>query len=493
MEVLLIPNVSTDFYLAAAPLFVLAFAGIMAALFPRLKGSSVNGLYALSIVSLGLALVLLCVPAAPEALEVFWNGAYLADNLAHLGQFLILGTALALVLLFKESYLANYFFTREMLSLFFLVILGMLVMVSSVDLVTLFVGLELSSIGIYVLVGYVFPRQASLEGAIKYFILGAFASAFLLFGFGLLYASSSTLNIAEFVHKNSFIDPFWVKIGITLILVGLSFKLALMPFHMWAPDAYEAAPTGITALMATSVKVMLLIVAIRLTRGHSAFAKEWYPILFTVSALSMLGGNILALVQTSVKRMLAYSSIAHSGYMAIALAIMNVGKEMTYEAMLFYLIAYILTSILAFGTLMYLEDTNRQNLQIDDLKGLVQNHPWAAFFLATAMFSLAGMPPTIGFFGKFFVFNAALREHLYSLVIIGVLGSVISLYFYLRVIVAMYMQKPASNTLQLTPQKSFVSPIILGLSCLAVLILGTVFPEQILSQLKPISSKISQR
>lgn len=485
--------VPIDFYLAASPLFVLALAGMVAMLFPRMRNGSITGLYTLGVLSLGLALGLLCIPTAPEAMEVFWNGAYVADNLAHLGQFLILGTALVLVLLFKESHLAKHFFTREMLSLFFLVILGMLVMVASVDLITLFVGLELSSIGIYILVGYVLPRQASLEGALKYFIMGSFASAFILFGFGLLYASSGTLNIAEFVHKSFIVNPFWIKIGISLVLVGIAFKLALMPFHMWSPDAYESAPTGITALMATSVKVMLLIVAMRLTRGNSFFVKEWYPILFSVSALSMLGGNILALVQTSVKRMLAYSSIAHSGYMAIALAIMDVGKQIAYDSMIFYLIAYVLTSILAFGTLMYLEDSTRQNLQIDDLKGLVHSHPWAAFFLATAMFSLAGMPPTIGFFGKFFVFNAALRDHLYFLVIVGVVGSVISLYFYLRVIVAMYMQKPTNNAQKLTPQKSFIGPFILALSCIAVLVLGTFFPEKILHQVKPISSKLSQR
>ena len=192
--------------------------------------------------------------------------------------------------------------------------------------------------------------------------------------------------------------------------------------------------------------------------------------------------------------MLAYSSIAHSGYMAIVLCLLNFDGGLPYQAILFYLIAYIFTSLLAFGTLMWLEDVSRQNLQLDDLRGLMRSHPWASLALAIAMFSFAGMPPTVGFFAKFFIFNVALREKLYFLVFAGIFGSVISLYYYLRVIVTMYMQKPEENAKNpLRPRKSLMTTFLLAGACLAILLLGTVFPEPLLTELKPVADKLLQR
>jgi NADH-quinone oxidoreductase subunit N len=368
----------------------------------------------------------------------------------------------------------------------------MMVMVSSTDLITLFVGLELSSIGIYILVGYIFPNRASLEGAVKYLILGAFATAFLLFGFGLLYAASGTMDLMELSQKLAHEGDIWMKMGILFTLVGVAFKLALFPFHMWAPDAYESAPTGITALMASSVKIMILILALRISHGLPIYYEQWYPILFVLSVLSMIGGNILALVQTSVKRMLAYSSIAHSGYMAIVLCVLHNSNAFAYQAILFYLIGYTLSTILAFGTLMWLEDTERQNIQLQDLRGLTKTHPWAALALSIAMFSFAGMPPTVGFFAKFFVFNAALQGNLYWLVIMGVVGSIISLYYYLRVIVTMYMQKIDASHNSLSTKTSSVTAWILVSTCIAIIIFGTIMPEHILISLKPIATDLVQ-
>ena len=491
MEAVLLESIPQDFYRSAAPLFIIALASLISALFPKARGQNLVPFYIFSVLALFAALAALLIPVSSE---VFWKGAYLADNLAKLAQALILSVALVITIFFKESCLAQHFFRRESVSLFLLTILGMLVMVSSTDLVTLFVGLELSSIGMYILVGYVFPNRASLEGAMKYFVLGSFASAFLLFGFGLLYASSGTMNIVELTHKVSFENDFWIKVGILFTLVGLAFKLALVPFHMWAPDAYESAPTGITALMATSIKVMVLTVVLRLTSGLNIYFDQWYPTLFIASFLSMISANLLALVQTSIKRMLAYSSIAHSGYMAIVLCLLNFDGGLPYQAILFYLIAYIFTSLLAFGTLMWLEDVSRQNLQLDDLRGLMRSHPWASLALAIAMFSFAGMPPTVGFFAKFFIFNVALREKLYFLVFAGIFGSVISLYYYLRVIVTMYMQKPEENAKNpLRPRKSLMTTFLLAGACLAILLLGTVFPEPLLTELKPVADKLLQR
>lgn len=484
MEAPLIESIPFNLYVAAAPLFVLAIGGLITVLFPSFGGRIQTPLYVFSLLTLGAAIAAL---VAFPITETFWGGAFVSDALSWFGQALILLTALVLVMLYKDSCLADRFFTREAVSLFLLATLGMMVMVASTDLVTLFVGLELSSIGIYVLVGYVFPNRASLEGAMKYLVLGSFASAFLLFGFGFLYASSGTMNLVELARQGALAGTVWMKIGILFTLVGLGFKLALVPFHMWTPDAYEAAPTGITALMATAVKAMILVLVLRMTQGLSIYSEQWYPILIALSFLSMIGGNFFALVQTSVKRMLAYSSIAHSGYMAIVLCALAGGSELPYQALLFYVVAYTLTSLLAFGTLMWLEDKNRQNLQLNDLRGLVKSHPWAALALSAAMFSFAGMPPTVGFFAKFFVFNAALREKLYFLVFAGIAGSIISLYYYLRVIVTMYMQKQVSSEATLSPRSSLVTALVLSTTFLAILLLGTVLPEQVLEQLKPIA------
>ncbi len=486
----MLESIPLDFYRSATPLFIIAIASLIGALFPQNKGGSLIPLYFFGLISILAALGSLLIPVTEIQ---FWGGAYLADDLARLAQALLLGIALVLMIFFKESCLAPSFYKADVVSLFLLSLLGMLVMVSSTDLVTLFVGLELSSIGIYILVGYITPNRASMEGAMKYFVLGSFASAFLLFGFGLLYASSGTMNIIELAKHSSFEVDLWVQIGILFTLVGLAFKLALVPFHMWAPDAYEAAPTGITALMATSVKVMILTMVLRLTYNLNLFAGQWYPTLCIVSILSMVGANILALVQTSIRRMLAYSSIAHSGYMTIVLCLLNFEGGLPYQAILFYLVAYILSSLLAFGTLMWLEDKTRQNLQLDDLKGLMKAHPWGALALALAMFSFAGMPPTAGFFAKFFVFNAALRENLYVLIFAGIFGSVISFFYYLRVIVFMYMHKPDAQAQPLQPRNSFVTACLLAGACVAILLLGTAYPESLLNELKPVADQLLQR
>lgn len=476
----MIESIPSNFYIVASPFFILALASLVSVLFPSGPKSSL-AFYIFTLSALGASLAGVFWGFMPDN---FWNGVFVSDNLSFLSQSLILSIAFVLVILFRESSLAERFFTRETVSLFLLTILGMMVMLTSTDLITLFVGLELSSIGIYVLVGYVLPNRSSMEGAMKYLILGSFASAFLLFGFGLLYASTGTMNLAELAQKTVFESDIWIKIGILFSLTGIGFKLALVPFHMWTPDVYESAPTGITALMASSVKIMILVLALRMTHGLPVYSEQWNPIILILSFLSMVGGNFLALIQTSLKRMLAYSSIAHSGYMAIALCALGGAKELPYQAIMFYLIGYTLTSLLAFGTLIWLEDKDRQNLHLADIRGLVKSHPWAAFSLSAAMLSFAGMPPTVGFLGKFFIFNAALQENLYYLVLAGVFGSIISFYYYLRVIVTMYMQEPIQNLEPLKPRQSWLTGFILAATCVSILALGTVLPEHVLNSLK---------
>jgi NADH-quinone oxidoreductase subunit N len=430
----------------------------------------------------------------PQMETAFLSGSYLGGDLSRFGQIVILVIALVVTLLFHETYLGESFFRGEIASLFAMVVAGMLVMVTSEEMVTLFVGLELSSIGLYALVGYLNPTRRSQEGAIKYFVLGSFAAALLLFGFALLYAATGTMRLSEIVEiVPKMADHNWVRLGVIFSLVGLGFKLALAPFHLWAPDTYEAAPTGIAAFMATSVKVMILVVAVRLFGNSLASAYEvWLPALMFLAMLSMVVGNIMALVQTSLKRMLAYSSIAHSGYMAIAIcAIGGSSAEFPVAAILYYVLGYAVASLGAFGVLMFLEGEGRENLMLDDLAGLSKTNPWASFALACFMFSFAGMPPTVGFIGKLFVFKAAIDSQLYGLVAVGALGSAISLFYYLRVIVKIYMSQAVIVGETVVPRRSLVGSALLACALILAFLMGTVLPGPIFRVLVSTSQEVA--
>jgi NADH-quinone oxidoreductase subunit N len=480
------PILTKDFYLASSPILILCVSSMVTMLLAVSKKTCTQRIFMVQTAGFVLALLSCLYTSATNS---YLGGAFLAEEVSRFAQVLILGLSLLLTLFFRENYLKEQYFRGEISALFQLSTLGMLVMTSSVDLITVFVGLELSSIGIYTLVGYINPSRSSQEGAIKYFVLGSLATAFFLLGLSFLYISSGSLNLAEITNHLSHTNDLWLKIGGVFTLFGFAFKLALMPFHMWAPDAYEAAPTGLTAFMAVGVKVMILSVVLRFTRGVDIFFDEWMLCFLIFAALSMIGGNILALVQTSLKRMLAYSSIAHSGYMAIALCAMDKHSDLPYQAILFYLVGYSLTSLVAFGTLMWLESQETENIQLNDLNGLVKKHPWAAVAIGISMFSFAGMPPTVGFFGKFFIFNSALHFDLYPLAIIGVVGSLISLFYYLRVIVFMFMKEQPKNQDSLFHAKpSKIYMVILSTGCAAILLLGTVLPQKALDLIRPVAT-----
>jgi len=475
-----IPSLTSEFYLTTSPVLILCIGALISMLqgVSRHLGSE-KAVYTVLVLSLVAALA--ATLATTPGVETFYlGGSYLAGVLSRFGQGLILTVALIVALLFKSTFLSDKFFRGEITSLYLMVITGMLITVASEDLVTLFVGLELSSIGLYALVGYLNPSRRSQEGAIKYFVLGSFAAALLLFGFALLYVSTGSLRLSEVSQAvPKLIGHNWVKVGVVFSLAGLSFKLALAPFHLWAPDAYESAPTGLTALMATTVKAMVIVLAARFFAGSLASVYEvWLPALMFTAAISMILGNIMALVQSSLKRMLAYSSIAHSGYMAIAICASSGSTgNLPVAAVLYYLVGYTIISLGAFSIIMWLENKDNDNLLLDDISGLAKTHPWAAFGLAVCMFSFAGMPPTVGFIGKFFVFNAAMINHLTGLVIIGVVGSSISLFYYLRVIVRLYMSEPLHLPTPLTPTRSWVVATVVGVTVAANFALGTVLPE----------------
>lgn len=480
-------SVPTDFYLASSPMWVLALGAIAVLLVGVSKVGHREswvtwfGMGALAL-ALGCALGLL---RRTSLVGPFLEGGVIQDGLATFGQVLILGIALAVSGLMLGTPRGKVLFRTEPMALFLMAVSGLLMVVTCDDLVTMFVGFELSSIGIYCLVGYMHVDRASQEGALKYFILGSFAAAFLLMGFGLLYALTGTLRISAILHALPGVEhTVYLGAAALFCAVGIAFKMALVPFHQWAPDVYEAAPTGLTAFMATSVKVMILILALRFAGGSVAGIQEtWLGAFMFAGMLSMIGANILALVQSSVKRMLAYSSIAHSGYLAVCVCALAVGASpegLSYRAILFYLVSYCVMSLGVFAILMWLEGEKISSLHLAHLAGLARKHPWVAAALSALMFAFAGMPPTMGFFAKFFVFTAAIQAKLYTLVVVGAIGSTISLYYYLRIVVRMYMSQPTEGLPELTLRPSWVVTSAVATSVAAILIFGTLAPQSVM-------------
>lgn len=471
-----------EFYFSTLSVLILVL-GSLVALMQREKVSK-NHLNFVELTQIFFLSASLCVCCFNEYYGEFLGGAFFFSRLTKVVHILILCTSLFISLLFLSHAERKNFFRPEVSFLYQLITAGMLVFTASYDFVTLLISLEISSLGIYTLIGYLSPGRKSLEGAMKYFLLGSLATAILLLGIGFVYASAASLNIKEImVFVRTFSQPIWFHGGLLLIVLGLAFKLALVPFHFWAPDAYESAPTGVTAFMATGFKIIIIAVLLRFFPLFQLLSSSsWVSFFSILVGLSILVGNILALSQFSVKRTLAYSSIAHSGYMAIALCALATGG--TLPSLLFYLVSYVLASLLAFGSLMFMETKENQNLSLDDLKGYSRKSPGVAFLFSFALFSLAGLPPTVGFLGKLFIFSSALKAKLFPLVLIALLGSVISLYYYLRIIVHMYMNEEDSSCLYpaSSPEKR---PYLLMLPLLIALLLGTVWPQKFFDTLSP--------
>lgn len=314
--------------------------------------------------------------------------------------------------------------------------IGMVLMPLSADLIVLFLGLELMSISLYVLAGFMRRRLKSNESGLKYFLLGAFASGFLLYGIALLYGVTGTTNIAYLIDNFDSVSSsvlFWVGVG--LVLVGFSFKVAAVPFHMWVPDVYEGAPTTSTALMSTGSKAAAFA-AFLIVFGHMVDQTvRLTTILSLLAAASMVLGNIVALSQSNLKRMLAYSSIAHAGYILTGLA---AGNALGLQGVMFYLAVYTMMNLGAFGVVSLLEQEDEKNLTYDDYTGLSTRNPFLSMLMGVFMFSLAGIPPFGGFFAKYYVFAAAVDADLTWLAIVGVLTSLVGVYYYLRLVVVMY-------------------------------------------------------
>jgi NADH-quinone oxidoreductase subunit N len=356
---------------------------------------------------------------------------------------------------------------------------GMMLVAASANLITLFLGLELLSLSLYILTGFARRRPASGEAALKYFLLGAFASGFLLYGIALTYGATGTTDlaqIADFLQRaGSSTDPM-LLIGAGLLLIGLGFKVAMVPFHMWVPDVYEGAPTSVTAFMSVGTKAAGFAALLRLLfLALPALQSYWTLALAVLSVLTMTTGNVIAIAQTNIKRMLAYSGIAHAGYLLVALAS---ASQRGAASILFYLLVYAAINLGAFGMVIALgqrEEEGGEYLNLTDYAGLGFRRPLLAATFAIFLLSLGGIPPTAGFAGKFYIFSAAVEANLISLAIIGILNSVLSLFFYLRVIRIMYADEP-SRQFGYLPLPTIMA---LTVAALGTLLLG-LFPGSLI-------------
>lgn len=398
------------------------------------------------------------IPAPPEMVS-----RYLAVD--ELGLFfdMVICAGAGLSTLLAGGYLREHGFERgEFYVIVMFTAFGAMVLARSVDLLSLFLGLETMSLGAYALVAYRRTSARALEGAVKYFLLGSFAAAILLFGSALLYGATGHTDFAgirESVAMGS-AEPSLTIFALVMIVVGLTFKVGAVPFHMWVPDAYEGAATPATTFMSVAVKSAAVAILVRVLVG--AFGDEvsrsvwtgWTPIIIILAVLSMVYGNLAALAQTSVKRMLAYSSVAHAGYILVGLAAAHEVGELAVSAVLYYMAAYTVSNVLAFGSLILMGSKGKEAVSYDDLAGAGRRHPAAAFPFVIGVLSLLGMPPTAGFFGKYYVFSAAVQADLVWLAVVGVLASAVGAYYYLKVVVYLFMKEPEEDAPIAVPMRS---------------------------------------
>ena len=355
---------------------------------------------------------------------------------------------------------------------------GMMLMAMATDLLLIFLALEVMSLSVYVLSAIKRNSEAAVEGAFKYFILGGFSSAFFLYGIAFVYGLTQTTKlegVGQVVAAEAGGHPVLALVALGLLLVGFGFKVSAVPFHMWTPDAYEGAPTIVSGFMSTGVKAAAFAAFVRVmaTAFHPLQA-TWYPVFWGMAAVTMILGTVVGVAQTNLKRMLAYSSIAHAGYVLVGLTAANdVGRG----AILFYLLAYGVTNLAAFAVIGLLATRDRANDDLASMAGLSNRHPALAAVFSVLLLSLGGIPPTAGFVGKWYIFSAAVRSGDYLLAIIGVLTSVVSIFFYLRVIVMMYMAEPAD--LPRSPEPSRAATFALAVTVVVTFYLG-ILPSQFL-------------
>jgi len=461
------------------PAALVALAGMVALLAQAFtpKGKTAPS-SAISLVGLLGALVSVVMLASGPGRGSVMAGMLAADDFALFLHALILGIAILGVLL-AGSHLREIGAERgEYYALLLFAVVGMLGLVSAMDLIAVFIALEIMSVSLYAMAGMRRDREESQEAAIKYFVTGAFSSSFLLYGIALLYGASGSTLLAKIGPAVATLAPGQerlVLLGLGLLLVGFGFKIALVPFHMWTPDVYEGAPTTVTAFMSAGVKAAAFGALLRVFAGAlQPLASSWQPLVAALAMVTMVVGNLGALAQSNVKRMLAYSSVAHAGYIFAALV---AAPQVGTAAVLFYLVAYAVVNLGGFGAIASMAKAGKEPLSLGDLAGLSDRHPALAAALTVFLISLTGIPVSAGFVGKFYLFGAAVNAGYTPVAVVGVLMSVVSAYYYLRVVVAMYMREPQRDVSW--PSPSPAASLALAVSVAVVLALG-VYPAPVL-------------
>ncbi|MGI6247029.1 MAG: NADH-quinone oxidoreductase subunit NuoN [Pseudochelatococcus sp.] len=449
------------------PELLLAVGSLFLLLIGAIRGDRSSGLVN------ALALVLLVLAGAAVALQggetvVTLSGSFIVDGFARFWKILaLIGSAVAIAL-------SREFFAREGLDKFefpvlvLLSTLGMLMMISANSLLILYVGLELQSLAIYVIAAFDRDNARSTEAGLKYFVLGALSSGMLLYGSSLVYGMTGSIVFQDIAASLAGGHGVVFIFGLVFIIAGLAFKISAVPFHMWTPDVYEGAPTPVTAFLAAAPKMAAMALTVRVLAGvFPAIVDQWQQILVVVAFASMALGSFAAIGQRSIKRLMAYSSIGHMGYALVGLA---AGTPQGVEAVLIYMAIYLATTLGAFAGILALRNGNVYVDRIDDLAGLSRTQPAMAFFFAMIFFSFAGIPPWAGFFGKLYVFGAAIEAGLYTLAVIGVLTSVVGAYYYLRVVKIIYFDEATTPYEPMTP----VLKAVLGASSIVVLLFWVV-------------------
>ena len=428
--------------LAVPEIFIALSAMALLLLGAFRKQEAAQGISVLAIITMVLAALL--VPAGGSVRAVAFTGMFVVDGFAVYSKLLVL-LASVLTLAMSMNWLRKEKLERsEYPVLVLLATLGMMMMISANNLISLYLGLELQSLSLYELAAYQRENSRATEAGLKYFVLGSLASGLLLYGSSLIYGFAGSTGFEALAHAVSTgTPPIGVIIGLVFVLAGLAFKISAVPFHMWTPDVYEGAPTPVTAFFAVGPKIAAFSLLVRVLVGPFAeMTHQWSQVVVFVAVASMIVGGFGAIAQSNIKRLMAYSSIGHVGYALIGLA---VGNQAGIRGVLVYLAIYLFMNVGTFAVIMAMRQKGRAVEGINDLAGLSKTHPMMAAALAIFMFSMAGVPPLAGFWGKLYVFMAAIEQGFITLAVIGVLTSVVSAFYYLRIIKVMYFDEPVEG------------------------------------------------
>jgi NADH-quinone oxidoreductase subunit N len=465
-----------DLLLAAPEIFLLAATCVILLVDLFLDDSRRVVTFFLSLVALaGVAWI--TARTGVDVRTVAWHGTYVADPVGSLLKLVAYG-AVAIAFLYSFGYLqARRLLQGEFFVLGLFALLGIMVLISANSLVTLYLGVELLALSLYALVAFNRDSGVSAEAAIKYFVLGSIASGALLYGMSMVYGVTGSLQLGEIGEAVGGLGPNHIGLlfGLAFIIVGIAFKFGAVPFHMWVPDVYHGAPTAVTLFLSSAPKLASFALAFRLlAEGLGGLHDGWQDMLIVVALLSIVVGNVVAIAQTNIKRMLAYSTISHVGFILMGIL---AGTSEGYQAALYYTITYVIMSVGGFGMIILLSRAGFEADRLDDFRGLNARSPWFAAVMLMLMFSMAGVPPFVGFWAKLAVIQAALNVGLLWLAIAAVVLSVIGAYYYLRVVKLMYFDEPVERA-ALGGSRSF--RLVLSANGLAVLLLG-MFPGLLLA------------